>query len=85
MTFSLSTAGGDVSGSGVSYGIGPARVADSMSVTGTQYRAPGIVAFRLTLSFASGTVVAYAGRLVGRNELRGTWNAPADTVAFFRE
>ena len=67
----------------MSYGIGPARIADSIFIAGRRARLSGMVTFALTLNFASGSVVTYAGRLVNANELQGTWNA--NTVVFYRE
>ncbi|MFI5372908.1 MAG: hypothetical protein ACHQ52_15240, partial [Candidatus Eisenbacteria bacterium] len=84
-SFSLTTAGGVVSGAGVSYGIGPARIADSISIVGRRAHLSGTVTFALTLNFASGSVAMYSGELVNGNELRGVWNTTGNTVVFYRE
>ena len=87
MTFSLDVAGGKVTGAGMSHGIGPARTPDSMTVIGEQLGSVPYVAFSLTINFASGQVVTYVGRLIGANELEGTWTAgdQANTVRFYRQ
>jgi hypothetical protein len=87
MTFSLAVADGKVTGAGLSHGIGPARTPDSMAVAGHQFGTAPYVSFELNIDFASGTVVTYVGRLVGANELDGTWTTgdQSTPVRFVRE
>lgn len=66
----LTTAGGAVSGVGVSYGVGPTATADSVTISGGY--SPSTGSFALTLSYRSGRVVTYAGMLICPNTLRGT-------------
>ncbi len=59
--------------------------ADSFSVTG---RAHPDGTFQLTLTFESGGVASYAGRLVGTNRLDGILAGAlpvADSVIFYRQ
>jgi hypothetical protein len=86
MNLSLRTAGSDVTGTGVSYGIGPANKVDSITVVG--HRAVVLVeSFVLTLDFASGRVVTYSGQLVGASQLKGTWTEAnqSHSAGFYRE
>ena len=87
MVLSLSTTGNDVTGAGVSYGVGPFSRVDSIKVTGRGVPAHGLYgAFDLTLNFASGLIVTYSCQLVGTNELEGTWasdSSPSYTTVIF--
>jgi hypothetical protein len=87
MTLSLRTASSDVTGTGVSYGAGPASKVDSIAVGGQRAGLSGLESFVLKLDFASGRVVTYAGQLVGPNQLKGTWTEANQSysVGFYRE
>jgi hypothetical protein len=75
----LSTAGDAVAGTGVSYGVGPSAVADSITVTGVCLPRTGSLA--LTLSYRSGRVVTYGATLSCPDRLDGTASAGGDPYA----
>jgi hypothetical protein len=57
---------------------------DSGTVTGEVVNR----AFGLTLAYASGGTGTFGGRLVGRDQLQGTWSPPqgrAHDVTFYRQ
>ena len=87
MTLSLTTAGNNVTGTGLSIGVGPRSAVDSVTITGQRLQPLRSVTFRLALNFASGRVVTYSGQLVGQNELQGAWTEAAQShaVIFYRE
>jgi hypothetical protein len=70
LDMNLATAGHAVSGAGVSYGVGPTATADRITISGGY--APSTGSFGLTLSYHSGRVVTYTGRLLCPNTLEGT-------------
>src|SRR6267143_229872 len=65
---SLTTTGQLVEGTGHKQTL--QFLADTLSVRGRQ-QAGGV--FRLTITFGSGATATYSGRLVGRDQLDGTW------------
>jgi len=87
MSLSLSTAGDNITGTGVSYGPGPFGTADSITIKGRYIPSLGAETFRLILNFSSGSVVTYSCLLVGPNELQGTWTeaGQSSTVIFDRD
>jgi len=87
LNISLRTAGSNVTGTGLSQGIGPSSIIDSITITGQRFRTPISVNFDLTLNYAGGRVVTYSGQLVGSNELRGTRTEgnQSHTLIFYRE
>jgi hypothetical protein len=80
----LTTAGDTVLGTGVGYGVGPDATADSITISGTF--APHSGSFGLTLSYRSGRVVTYTGKLVCPDKLQGTATAGGSPYAlvFYR-
>ncbi len=87
MNLSLRTAGSNVTGTGVSYGIGPASRVDSITIVGHRAELVLVESLVLTLDFASGRLVTYSGQLVGANQLKGTWTEAnqSHSVGFYRE
>src|SRR5260370_37853298 len=73
MNLSRRAAGSNVTGTGVSYGIGPASRVDSITIVGHRAELVLVESLVLTLDFASGRLVTYSGQLVGANQLKGTW------------
>jgi hypothetical protein len=86
LNLSLTTTAIAVTGTGLSRGVGPTAVDQSMTVSGEQTRTPPFVIFHLTLAWVGGRVVTYAGEMVGANELRGMWTEGSDshTLVFYR-
>ena len=74
--FALTTVGDRVSGVGHQYGV-MGRFDDSLTVTGRQQFG---VQFSLTLTFGSGAIATYAGRMAGADQLDGTWTASDRTI-----
>jgi hypothetical protein len=80
---SLVGSGDLVTGSGHQYNL--MYLADSFAATG---HAHSDGTFQLTLTFGSGGVGSYAGRLVGANQLDGTLTSRlpvVDSVIFYRQ
>ncbi len=71
MTLALSTAGSQVTGTGGVCGIGPSCNPGPVTVLGTG-RAP-LGSFTLVVTGAGGYLATYAGRLVGTDQIQGTW------------
>jgi hypothetical protein len=86
MTLSLATVGNEVTGTGLTHGIGPERIPASLTASGQQFRTLPYVTFRLTFTFASGRVVTYVGQLLGPDMMDGTWSEGdrTNTVRFLR-
>jgi hypothetical protein len=80
---SLTTDGPLVRGTGHEYKL--QYLADDLSVLG---REQSDRTFRFTLAFGSGATATYSGRLVGRDQLNGTWTDAGQAprpVTFYRQ
>jgi len=71
MTFTLTTGGNSVSGTGGVCGIGPNCNPGRVTITGEHV--PGFGPFTLTIKGGGGYVATYAGQFVGKDQLRGAW------------
>lgn len=84
ISFSLLTAGAELTGSGTLCGVGPAACSPgSVTVTG---HSTG-VAVRLTIQGGGGFVATYSAELIAANELSGTWTQgnASNPVIFYRQ
>ena len=83
-TMFLREASGAVTGTGFDRGVGPLAVTDTLAITGSRLG----TSFGLHLTSHGGRSISYAGQLLGRDELQGTWIEAPDTagatVVFYR-
>ena len=82
ITLSLNTDGADVTGTGIVCGVGPNCAPGPVTITGQS----DVRSFHLTIRNVSGIVATFEGRLVGTNELKGTWAQGNDSgsTSFYR-
>jgi hypothetical protein len=82
ITLSLGTVGSTVIGTGQVCYVGGSCYPGAVTVTGTYLRA----SFHLSLSDGRGWTASYAGSVVSRDQLRGTWTdgLSSGTVLFNR-
>jgi hypothetical protein len=83
ISFSLATTGPMVAGTGRVCGIGPACSPGLVTITG---QCDGM-SFEITIQGDSDFAATYAGRLMNRNTLSGTWieGTDSNTVVFYRK
>jgi len=84
ITMTLSATGPNVSGSGMSQGIGPNPIVVPCTISGYYT----FNAFLLTLTFDDGRQVTYSGSFISDDELTGTWTETGQsstTVGFTRQ